>query len=100
MKKLRWLALGATLMMAGFTGYASAGVSSPALARVSGESPYASCSAADAGDTLFPNAEVEPDVASNPARRNNLIAVWQQDRWSGGGAHGLMAGYSFDGGRH
>src|SRR5439155_15506755 len=24
--------------------------------------------------------------------------VWQQDRWSDGGAHGLVAGYSFDGG--
>ncbi|WP_275925296.1 alkaline phosphatase family protein, partial [Burkholderia sola] len=26
------------------------------------------------------------------------IGVWQQDRWSNGGAHGLVAGYTFDAG--
>ena len=68
-------------------------------ARVSGPSPYAACSAVSPGDTLYPNAEVEPDATANPARPGNLIAVWQQDRWANGGAHGLMAGYSFDGDR-
>ncbi|MGS0625972.1 exo-alpha-sialidase, partial [Ralstonia sp. VS2407] len=29
---------------------------------------------------------------------SNVIGAWQQDRWSNGGAHGLVAGYSFDGG--
>lgn len=67
--------------------------------RVSGPSPYADCSATDPNDVVTVNAEVEPDVASNPARPDNLVAVWQQDRWANGGAHGLMAGYSFDGGR-
>jgi hypothetical protein len=28
----------------------------------------------------------------------SVIGVWQQDRWSNGGAQGLVAGYSFDGG--
>src|SRR5256885_15415619 len=27
-----------------------------------------------------------------------MIAVWQQDRWSDGGAHGLVAGVTHDGG--
>jgi hypothetical protein len=30
--------------------------------------------------------------------RANLIGVWQQDRWSSGGAKGIVAGYSSDGG--
>jgi hypothetical protein len=66
---------------------------------VSGPSPFAACSTPAASDVLYPNAEVEPAVASNPARPSNLVAVWQQDRWSGGGANGIVAGYSFDGGR-
>jgi Neuraminidase (sialidase) len=45
------------------------------------------------------NAEVEPWLAVNPANPSNFIGVWQQDRWSNGGAHGLVAGYSFDGGQ-
>ena len=76
---------------------AAAGAAAPA--RVSGPSPYASCSTPSVGDTLYRNAEVEPDLAANPTRPGGLVAVWQQDRWSGGGAHGLVAGYSSDGGR-
>jgi hypothetical protein len=45
------------------------------------------------------NAEVEPYVAVNPANTSNIIGVWQQDRWSNGGAHGLIAGFSFNGGK-
>jgi hypothetical protein len=45
------------------------------------------------------NAEVEPWLAVNPANPSNFVGVWQQDRWSNGGAHGLVAGYSFDGGQ-
>jgi hypothetical protein len=46
-----------------------------------------------------PNAEVEPFIAENPANTRNLVAAWQQDRWSDGGAKGLVAGWSADGGR-
>jgi hypothetical protein len=89
----------ALVVWVGFSGYAGAAGAGTPLVRVSGPSPYAACSASDPNDVVYPNAEVEPDVASNPVRPSNLIAVWQQDRWAGGGAHGLMAGYSFDGGR-
>src|SRR6266516_1542209 len=65
---------------------------------VSGPSPYASCSNDGQPGTNFVNAEVEPWVAANPANSNNIIGVWQQDRWSNGGAHGLVAGFSSDGG--
>jgi hypothetical protein len=47
----------------------------------------------------FPNAEVEPWLAANPRSTRNLVATWQQDRWSDGGAKVLGAGYSFDDGR-
>ncbi len=61
-------------------------------------SPYLGCNPPAAGGTNFPNAEVEPNVANNPLTSGNLIAVWQQDRWSNGGAHGMAAGFSTDDG--
>ncbi|MBP9946251.1 MAG: exo-alpha-sialidase, partial [Vicinamibacteria bacterium] len=48
--------------------------------------------------TVFIGAEVEPHLALNPARPANLIATWQQDRWSNGGARGLVTAVSQDGG--
>ena len=47
---------------------------------------------------VFIDSEVEPFVDINPTDPSNLIAVWQQDRWSNGGARGNAAGVSFDGG--
>jgi hypothetical protein len=68
-------------------------------AVVSGNpSPFAGCTAPAAGGTNFANTEVEPFNAVNPLNANNQIAVWQQDRWSNGGSHGLMAAASNDGG--
>ncbi|WP_207880166.1 sialidase family protein, partial [Pseudomonas sp. 32_A] len=64
---------------------------------VSGPSPFAGCTIGGPG-VNYVNAEVEPWVAVNPANPSNVIGAWQQDRWSNGGAHGLVAGYSFDGG--
>ena len=46
----------------------------------------------------FPNTEVEPWFEVNPANSQNLVGFWQQDRWSDGGSHGLVAGVSHDGG--
>jgi hypothetical protein len=68
------------------------------LALVSGPSPYASCSNSGQPGTNYINAEVEPSLAVNPANSQNLIGVWQQDRWDSGGAHGLVAGFSFNDG--
>ena len=48
---------------------------------------------------LYQNAEVETHVAVNPTNANNVVAFWQQDRWSDGGAHGNLAGYSLNGGQ-
>ena len=41
----------------------------------------------------------EDCVAVNPANPKNIVGVWQQDRWNNGGAHGLVAGFSFNGGK-
>jgi hypothetical protein len=44
------------------------------------------------------DSEVEPWFAVNPRNTRNLVAFWQQDRWSNGGARSNVAGVSFDGG--
>jgi hypothetical protein len=46
----------------------------------------------------FPNTEVEPWFEVNPQDSQDLVGFWQQDRWSDGGAHGLVAGVSHNGG--
>src|SRR6266571_6051958 len=73
-------------------------VQAASLVTVSGPSAYASCLNAGEPGTNFVNAEVEPYVAANPHLAGNIVGVWQQDRWNNGGAHGLVAGFSTDGG--
>jgi hypothetical protein len=46
----------------------------------------------------FLNSEIEPWVDVNPTNPQNITALWQQDRWSNGGARSNVAGVSFDGG--
>jgi Neuraminidase (sialidase) len=81
------------------SGTSAAATVSP-ITLVSGPSPYANCTVgAGTGKTIYVNAEVEPQVSINPTNANNIVAAWQQDRWSNGGAHGLVAGFSFNGGK-
>lgn len=70
------------------------------LTLVSGPSPFASCTigAFDNTSVNYVNAEVEPQIAINPTDPSNIIAVWQQDRWNDGGAHGLVTAYTTNGG--
>lgn len=46
----------------------------------------------------YKDTEVEPLVAVNPTNPDNVIGVFQEDRWSDGGAHGLVAARSLNGG--
>ena len=70
-----------------------------ALVPTSGLSAFApNCEAVTSPGTVYVNAEVEPSIAVNPANPNNMIAAWQQDRWTNGGARGPGTAYSFDGG--
>ena len=72
------------------------------LSVASGPSPFApGCGGpgeAVPSSINYQNAEVETHLAVNPVNGNNVVAFWQQDRWSDGGAHGNVAAYSFDGG--
>jgi hypothetical protein len=52
------------------------------------------------GSQHFASAEVEPYIDVNPADTQNLIAVWQQDRWSDGGSRALYSAYSTDAGEN
>ena len=71
------------------------------LIQVTGDSPFvgndADQVAAQAGDN-FLDSEVEPYLAINPTNPKNLVTIWQQDRWSNGGARSNVVGVSIDGG--
>ena len=69
------------------------------LVQVSGASPFAGCAAdatATQSGTVVVGSEVEPWVDVNPTNSMNLVGIWQQDRWSNGGARGLVAGASIE----
>jgi hypothetical protein len=73
------------------------------LVLISDGDPLASCTADEVSSQpgkLFPNSVVEPWVAVNPTDSTNIVAGYQQDRWSNGGARGLVASVSTDGGAH
>jgi hypothetical protein len=63
-----------------------------------GNDPFAACTVGAGTGINYPRSEVEPFGAINPTASGNLISVWQQDRWSNGGAHGLAAGVTTNGG--
>jgi hypothetical protein len=70
-----------------------------ALVPTSGTSTFTpNCEGVTTPGTAYINSEVEPSIAVNPANPNNMIAAWQQDRWSNGGSRGPGVAYSFDGG--
>jgi hypothetical protein len=72
--------------------------------QITGPSPFGGCTADDVpgqeaeGSTSYPDSEIEPYIGVNPRQTDNLVAVWQQDRWSDGGARGLVSAFSDDAG--
>jgi len=88
------LAVGLTLAVAVSPALAGSAVNQVTNA---GNDPYAACTV-NAGGIVYDRSEVEPFGSINPTDPNNIITVFQQDRWSNGGAHGLAAGVSRDGG--
>ena len=74
----------------------AAGVVNPVTNATS--DPYSGCTVGQGTGRNYLNSEVEPYGAVNPTDTANVIAVWQQDRWSNGGAHGLAAGVTKNGG--
>src|SRR5256886_8605611 len=68
--------------------------------QVSVSNPYAACPLTPDifGGVNYPDTELEPWVTRNPANADNFSGTFQQDRWSDGGAKGLVAGWSFNDG--
>lgn len=92
MRRARWaVALAAT------GGLAAAPAATAAL--VSSESPFATpCNGAPQVSVEYRNSEVEPHVGTNPLDPAVMVAVYQQDRLSTGGANGQGTSVSTDGG--
>jgi hypothetical protein len=75
---------------------------SPDVAISDPGSPFAAgCQGATAvgqSGQNFPGTKVEPWLAVDPSNNSRQITFWQQDRWSDGGANGLIEAYTIDGG--
>ena len=67
---------------------------------VSGPSTLTGCPFGASPDfaAAYNNTEVEPQVAVNPTNPNEIVGASQQDRWPDGGARGLTAWRSTNGG--
>ena len=83
--------------------FVAAGGAAPPIVTLAspGPSPFASCTADQAnvqqqlGSTLYPNSEIEP---RSTRFGSTIVAEYQQDRWSDGGARGLVTSVSHDNG--
>jgi hypothetical protein len=106
-KHVPLIALATILLIAvGTAGAMPSTVTGPTLAS-GGSTPFATgCggpgeafhTASEPVPVNDPNTEVEPWFVVNPQNASYLATFWQQDRWNDGGAHGLVAGVSHDGG--
>src|SRR4029450_711827 len=95
---IRLLALASALTLATVAPSTAGPFTRSPLKVVSVASPFAGCDISGQPGVNFLNSEVEPWVEVNPTDPDNIIAVWQQDRWSNGGARGPAAGGAPDGG--
>ncbi len=101
MRRLLILTGIAALTVVGLTTAWAGPFTADPLVLIPGASPFGSCTAdnvAGQSGTNFPDTVVEPWVDVNPTDPDNIVAGIQQDRWSNGGARGLVALRSTDGG--
>ena len=77
----------------------AAPASAPPAVNVSGgPSPFAKgCDRVAPEGNNYANSEVEVRIAVDERNPSHAVGVWQQDRWSTGGAHGLVAATTTDG---
>lgn len=61
-------------------------------------SPLGQCRQGPQTGRNYRNSEVEPWVAADPRNPQRLAAAYQQDRWSDGGARGVVTAISTNGG--
>jgi hypothetical protein len=101
------IALGAAVLLGAMAMAPMAAAEPPLLGpltQISGPSPFGGCIADKVedqeaeGSIVFHDSEVEPYVHVNPMNTDNVVAVWQQDRWNDGGSRGDIAAVSDDGG--
>jgi hypothetical protein len=71
-----------------YTANSPAAPNDSSLVRISGLSPYTlGCNVDDKDIGIaYVNSETEPHIAVNPTDADNMIAAWQQDRWSSASA--------------
>lgn len=104
-KRLLAIQIGITISILAMTGLPALGAVTGPLVQVSSASPFGALdncgnfpgTIGPAG-LVFLDSEVEPWVVVNPTDPDNIVAFWQQDRWSNGGSRGNVAGVSLDGG--
>jgi hypothetical protein len=97
---MRGIARGGLLCLAALGLIETVPASAAPPSVVSAPTPFvAGCNGPPQSGTAFFNSEIEPYVDVNPRDPDNLVAVYQQDRWSNGGANGNLASVSFDGGQ-
>jgi hypothetical protein len=102
----RRLLLPAALALSGAVAVVTSSVAlaasySASALQFTGDHPLAACGQTlpTAGGVNYPDAEVEPNLAVNPTNPDNVIAVYQQDRWSNGGSNALWTSVTFSGTR-
>jgi hypothetical protein len=89
----------ALALAAAMTGTPAGAAASPwPITLISPGDPYGTCDiSGDGSGTNYPSAEAEPYAAADPRDPHHVIGIYQQDRWSNGGARGLSSSYSTDG---
>jgi hypothetical protein len=93
--------VGAIALIASHSALTDPAITPGVEVQVSGTSPFPPGCGSNPGvpaGTNTPDSEVEPWVDINPTDPDNIVAFWQQDRWSNGGARGLVVGASPNGG--
>ncbi|MFF4962054.1 neuraminidase (sialidase) [Streptomyces sp. NPDC001222] len=95
-----FVATAAAFLLVAAVGSSAASGGRQPVHLVSPTDPYAACDiSGDGTGTNYLSAEDEPYVTVSPRDPRNAVGIFQQDRWSNGGARGLTATYTHDG-RH
>src|SRR3954469_756020 len=98
-RDMRLFPIAAALAAAALAAPAGALAAASAPSPASGASLFTNgCNGAPQNGAVYGNTEVEPYLDLNPMRPQNLVAVYQQDRFETGGANGLGTSYSENGG--
>jgi hypothetical protein len=101
MKRLLIASVLAAISVVGLQAATAGNLTTGPLVQTSGVSPFSACVAdnvATQSGTVYLNSEVEPWIDVNPEDSGNIVGIYQQDRWSNGGARGTVASVTFDGG--